>query len=151
MFKTHLAFGLLIALFVSEFLGLEEKLLFISVCVVSSILPDIDTPFSKIGRKFPPISWLFNILFGHRGLMHTIYFPLLIYFIFRAFGQHLFAGAFFLGYMSHLIIDMLNIKGIYFFFPLNRTRLNGFIKSGGVLEWVLFVLILVGIFWFLFF
>ncbi len=145
IFKTHLAFGLLIGLFVSKILNISDSFLFVIIVTFSSILPDIDTPFSKIGSKIPFLSWLLNLLFGHRGLLHTIYFPLLIYFILEVFEKHLWAGAFFLGYMSHLIIDMLNTKGVYFFYPLNKTRINGFIKSGGILEWVLFVLILIGI------
>jgi inner membrane protein len=145
MSKTHLAFGLLVGLFVSEFFGVENKLLFVSIVVFSSLLPDLDIPASKIGQKVRPLSWLLNIFFGHRGLMHTVYIPLLVWFIFISYGKAFIAGAFFLGYMSHLIIDMLNVKGIYFFYPLIRVRLNGFIKANGFLERLLFFAILVGI------
>ena len=145
MFKTHLVFGFLVGLFITNYFGIEEKVLFISICVGSAILADLDHPFSKIGSKIRPLSWLLNLLFGHRGFMHTIWFPFLIYFLLMVFDQKLWAGAFFIGYMSHLVMDMLTTRGVYFFFPLNKTKINGFIKTSGVLEWVLFVLILVGI------
>jgi inner membrane protein len=145
MFKTHLAFGLLVGLFVSEYFDISQKVLFVTICTLAAILPDLDIPMSKIGGLLKPLSWLLNLLFGHRGLLHSIWFPLLIYFIFRAFDKELWAGAFFLGYMSHLVMDMLTIKGVYFFYPLNRVRVNGFVKTGGILEWIVFVLIVVGV------
>ena len=144
MFRTHLVFGIFAGLLVSKIFSISEFGLFMAICIVSSILPDLDTPFSKTGRKIPVLSWLLNFLFGHRGLMHTVFFPLLVYFILMLFGKNLWAGAFFVGYMSHLFIDMLNTKGVYFFFPIVRIRINGFIKIGGVLEKLLFVAILVG-------
>ena len=145
MFKTHLVFGLLVGLFMIEYFNISEKVLFVSICVFSAVLADLDHPFSKLGNKVKPLSWLLNLLFGHRGFMHTVWFPFFIYFLFMVFDKTLWAGAFFLGYMSHLIMDMLSTRGVYFFFPLNRTRINGFIKVGGSLEWVVFIAILVGI------
>ena len=145
MFKTHLVFGLFIGLLAIQFLEISEKWLFLGIVVVSSILADIDSPFSKIGRKVRPLSWLFSFLFGHRSFIHTIWFPLIIYAILSAFEKHLWAGAFFLGYMSHLVLDMLNVKGINFFWPLRKARINGFITSGGMIEWVLFIVIIIGI------
>ncbi len=144
MSKTHMAFGLLVGLFFSEFFGIENKLLFVSVCVLASLVPDLDLPMSTLGRKVRPLSWLLNILFGHRGLLHTIWFPLIIWVILMVYGHNLIAGAFFLGYVSHLIIDMLNIKGLYLFYPIIPVRLYGFVKTGGMLEWFLFLAMLVG-------
>jgi len=145
MSKTHFAFGLLVGLFFSSIFGIEDRLLFVSVCVLASLLPDIDLPMSKIGSKVRPISWLLNLLFGHRGLVHSIFIPLIIWGILSYYGWNLIAAAFFLGYMSHLIIDMLNTKGICFFYPLSKVRVNGFVKAGGILEWFLFVFIAIGI------
>ena len=81
MFKTHLLFGLLVGLFMTEYFGISQKILFISICVGAAILADLDHPFSKIGGIFKPLSWFLNLLFGHRGFMHTIWFPFFIYFI----------------------------------------------------------------------
>ncbi len=149
MSKTHFAFGLLVGLFFSGIFGIEDKLLFVSVCVLASLLPDIDIPMSKVGSKVRPLSWLLNLLFGHRGLIHTIFIPLIIWGILSHYGWNLVAAAFFLGYMSHLIIDMLNTKGITFFYPLSKVRINGFVKAGGILEWLLFLAIVFGIIWIL--
>jgi inner membrane protein len=145
MSKTHFAFGLLVGLFFADILGIEDKLLFVSICVLASLLPDIDLPMSKVGSKVRPLSWLLNLFFGHRGLIHTIFIPFIIWWILSHYGWNLIAAAFFLGYMSHLIIDMLNTKGICFFYPLSKVRVNGFVKAGGLLEWVLFLAIIFGI------
>ena len=145
MFKTHLAFGVLVALLAVKFLIDAKKELFFVIVVLSAIMPDIDAPFSKISQKIKPLSWMLSLFVGHRGVLHTIYFPLLVYFLLRIFEQDVIAGAFFLGYISHLIIDMLTVNGVHFFYPINKVQIRGFIKSGGILEWILFVLILTAI------
>ena len=63
MSKTHFAFGLLVGLFFSSIFGIEDRLLFVSVCVLASLLPDID--------------YLFDFVFNsgiHRTLTHSIFF-----------------------------------------------------------------------------
>ena len=145
MFKTHLAFGILVGLAVTEFFDISDKWLFMAHVTGSAILADLDIPVSKIGGIFKPLSWLLNILFGHRGFMHTIFFPLIIYILLTLLDKHFWAGAFFLGYMSHLVADMMNLKGIYFFYPISHVKMNGFIRTGGILEYFLFILMIAGV------
>jgi len=149
MSKTHLAFGVLVGLFFATLLDVDNKFIFVSIAVIASLIPDLDMPASKLGQKVRPLSWFLNLLFGHRGLIHTIFFPLVIWGVLVHYNKHFIAAPFFLGYMSHLVIDMLTVQGIYFFYPISKVKVNGFVKTGGVLEWFIFVAILAGIVWIL--
>ena len=41
---------------------------------VGAVLPDIDEPESYIGRRTRGISDLIHLIFGHRGITHTLLF-----------------------------------------------------------------------------
>jgi|TARA_Y100000310_G_scaffold324156_1_gene385662 inner membrane protein len=143
MFKTHLAFGVLIGLIVLNIFTFENKILFSIFLIIGAILPDIDIMTSKVGSKFRPLSWFLGMLFGHRGLIHTIYVPILVFILLTLFGYSLLGYGFLIGYLSHLIIDALNIKGVSFFKPLIKLHIRGFIKSGGILEYLLLSIIVI--------
>ncbi len=89
------------------------------IAAVTSLLPDIDLPPSKIGRLFWFIAVPLEHRFGHRTLTHSllmlgvvavISYPL-------AWLQPLYWGCVVGGYGSHLWIDMLNIRGVDLFWP----------------------------------
>lgn len=108
---------------------------------VGGVLPDIDHPTSKVGKKVPPISILINNLFGHRGFTHTILATLLVsysFFLLAGIIPDSFRGFYFpfviglsVGYASHLLLDMLTISGIPLLFPLsNQTFRLAKLRSG---------------------
>ena len=137
---THVVFALLISLL------LKFDIFMILICLFGSLLPDIDSPKSLIGFIFRPFSNLFKLIFGHRGIFHSLFFTILLSGVIWIFS-HKFALAFFVGYLSHLLIDGLTRQGVRLFYPF-KVRLRGFCKTGGIFEHVLlFVLILfIGIF-----
>jgi len=47
------------------------------------------------------------------------------------------------GYVSHLFLDCLTRGGVRLFWPL-KFKVKGFVKSGGIVEQVIFVLLLLG-------
>ncbi len=143
MFITHLAFGFLAALFSLKIFTVENKLIFILAVVLGAILLDIDYTASKVGSKVRPLSFFLELIFGHRGLMHTVYVPIAIFIVLSLFGYALVGFAFLVGLISHLVIDSLNIKGISFLRPFNKLHIRGFIKTGGILEYALLAVILV--------
>jgi len=57
--KTHLAFALLCGLFLFKFFKIPVYLFF-PLVLFGALLPDLDTPQSKIGKKVPLISKLAN-------------------------------------------------------------------------------------------
>ncbi len=38
----------------------------------ASLLPDIDSPHSKLGRAVRPVSDILNFALGHRGFLHSL-------------------------------------------------------------------------------
>lgn len=144
MYYTHLAFGFLIALLSVEVFDIKNKLIFILVVVMFSIFPDIDERKSKIGRKNKVISTIINFVFGHRGFFHSIYIPLILYFIFYYINVEI-GVAILSGYFSHLFADGLTKNGIRPLYPIINKKINGFIKTNSILEKILFLIIIFSI------
>ena len=143
MFRTHLAFAFLIGLIFLNFFSFEfNKYLFLSIILVSSIIPDVDLSGSKIGRRIKPLSNIFNFLFGHRGFLHSLLFVLILFLIFIFVKKEILGLALFLGFFSHLFLDSLTKEGIRFFYPL-KFKVNGFIKTNRIMENLMFFVFLV--------
>ncbi|MBN2457741.1 metal-dependent hydrolase [Candidatus Woesearchaeota archaeon] len=144
MFKTHLAFSFLCSIILWPFLSGSNipKWAFVLVFILSSVIPDIDCNSSVLGKRVKVIGWIF----AHRGIFHSIFPAILISTPLLIFFGAGYALASFTGYLSHLVLDMLNHQGVGLFFPLSRWRIKGFMKSGGLAERLLFVLFFVGIF-----
>lgn len=101
---------------------------------LGSVMPDIDKPTSKIGRKplIKPISILIHKKFGHRTITHSVLVSLISLSVFVA-SSYMFRDIFFylysnltigfsIGYMSHLLLDSLTVQGIPIFYPFDKTR-----------------------------
>lgn len=101
---------------------------------LGSIMPDIDKPTSKIGRKafIKPISIYIHKKFGHRTITHSVLASLIgLYILIKS--SYMFRDVFFylysnfvigfsVGYMSHLLLDSLTTQGIPIFYPVDKTR-----------------------------
>ena len=140
MYYTHLAFGLLVALLSLDFFEIENNILFILTVLFFSVFPDIDERKSKIGKKNKLISGIINFIFGHRGLVHTIYIPLTSFFIFYNMNKKI-GIAILLGYLSHLFLDGLTKAGIMPLYQLINKRINGFFKTNSLMEKIFFLVI----------
>jgi len=135
MFRTHLAASLIIGMTILPSFSLET---FVFVFLLGTFFPDIDTATSFIGRRFKLVGWLFS----HRGMFHSAIVMLMLSFMVYVFSAK--AGiAFGIGYASHLLLDMLNYKGVRIFYPL-PYKVKGFMKTNGLAEQALFIACLVG-------
>jgi inner membrane protein len=141
MYYTHLAFGVLSSLLAIDFLKIENKILFILIVVLFSIFPDIDERKSKIGKKYKLASQIINFLFGHRGLFHTVYIPLIFYLVLYNLNRNI-GLAILIGYLSHLFMDALTKKGIRPLAPIINIKINGPFKTNSFIEKILFLVIL---------
>lgn len=134
--KTHLV---ITALFVFIFLSVvANKLIFVIVALIATILPDIDSDSSFIGKRkiFRPIQFLF----GHRGFLHSFTFLFLAVIFFVLFIP-VIALPFFLGYSLHLFADSFTIQGIKPFYPLKKVY-QGKLKTGGKIDLTIFLCLL---------
>lgn len=138
-YHTHTIFGVALAVVIIHFLFIfnirdmnylivgdlfnPDLIKFYLAVILGTLLPDIDHANSKIGRKLPIINKLLR-LFGikHRGLTHSIIGVVLVVLFFHQLhikgwiGELVLLGLI-IGYISHLMADMLNPQGIPLFFP----------------------------------
>ncbi|SFU66106.1 metal-dependent hydrolase [Xenorhabdus koppenhoeferi] len=95
--------------------------------LLASLLPDIDHPSSTLGRLFRFISIPIAKLCGHRGFTHSLLALMVGMTLFQTEIPSNwpiptdFIHAMVVGYISHLIADMLTPAGIPLLWPL-RTR-----------------------------
>ncbi len=141
--RTHLAIGTALTLYFLPFV--KYKAFFIPIVIISSLLPDIDTIRSHLGKKkiFRPV----QAFLTHRGPMHSYTICILISLIF-AFFFPIFALPFFLGYSFHLFADSFTVNGIRPFWPFKFST-SGVIKTGSMLDkTIFFVFLIIDIFLF---
>ena len=140
MFFTHLLFGIFASVLYFNFFNPNINFLIIVFTIIlASIIPDIDNPVSKIGRKFKFVGFIFK----HRGFFHSFLAIIIFgYIMFKLTSKEL-AIAFCFGYASHLIADAMTKKGVKLFHPFSKKALKGFIKTGGFLEWIVFFILII--------
>jgi len=146
--KTHLVFGMCTgittACLVNDF-NITEKIIFASVCIISSIFPDIDIQSSMIGKKVKLISATINKMFGHRGFIHSpLFFSFLYLILFTSQKSLMFkmpwaaimgAG---LGFFGHLVLDTATKGGVPWLYPFSKKKYHiTNVKTGCDLEPVL--------------
>jgi len=142
MFRTHLIFSFLICLLIINSFDIQNKTIFIIIILMASALPDIDSYKSKVGRKIKPVSFLINLFFRHRGIFHSVFVLILISLLIMLVS-HEIAIAFFIGYLSHLILDSLTPKGVMLFYPFSKKRTKGFIRTGSLWENIFFFVLII--------
>ncbi|MEK6886479.1 MAG: metal-dependent hydrolase [Nanoarchaeota archaeon] len=117
--------------------SISNQILFIVFVLIAGIFPDIDHPKSKIGRIFKPFSYLFS----HRGFTHSLLVLPVISLILYKLEYYAFALPILIGYKSHLLGDAITKEGIRPLHPISQFRISGFIKTGGILENIIFVVL----------
>ena len=163
---THSVFGVAALAGYSLLTGEAPPVYAYPAAVISSWLPDVDNPRSRLGNglsrmKNPtlnlltrPISWalraasftLFRTV-GHRTLTHSLLGAALFFMLVSptaALSPDLFA-ALVAGYVSHLVADALNTKGVPLLWPAGwRFRLlPGGVRSGGMVEFLVALVVAV--------
>lgn len=91
----------------------------IVVVLIASMIPDIDNPKSPIGRVLLPLSKYINTHYGHRTITHSLVALCATTLICYVCQCHTLFW--FLGYLSHLIFDMLTLQGVPLFFPFLKN------------------------------
>lgn len=133
LMRTHLAITIF---FILLLIGIvEHKVYFVVIALIATLVPDIDSRFSKLGRKktFRILQFFIN----HRGFLHSFTFLILITLFFTLFIP-IMALPFFLGYGLHLFADSFSVDGIRPFYPYKKTS-SGKIRVGRKTETSVFV------------
>jgi len=145
MLKTHLAFALLCWITVSAALPdtVSRSLVGLSLVLLASVVPDIDSHKSFVGRLARPLSDVIEGFAQHRGVLHSMLLPSAACFALIIAGYKQLAFPLFLGYCSHIIADALTSEGVAPFSPISGLRIHGLFSTGGLLEYVVFVSLVV--------
>lgn len=134
LFKTHVAFGLFIYFVLFSYL--DSWFVFLIGLLIGVVIVDLDCSNSRFGRIlfFRP----FQFFIKHRGMFHSLFFGFVLMIIFGIFSTW-FAFGFIVGFLSHLFLDFLTYRGIMIFWPFFKKRFGMGLRSGGVLEDIIFV------------
>lgn len=137
LIRTHLVITIFfILIFLSS---VNNKLVFVLTALFATFLPDIDTRYSKLGKR--KLARILQFFTKHRGMIHSFTFLLSITFV-LVLVLPVFAFGFFLGYGLHLLADSFTITGIRFFYP-SKKKITGNLKTGGRKEVFLFIILVV--------
>lgn len=115
---THLAFGGFVGA-VAAGMGAEIGIVEGAALAAGSLLPDIDTTTSGLGRWVKPISSHLERRFGHRTITHSL-LGLVILGVLTSWLLFIVPGAWvwlLAGAMTHILLDAHNITGVPLFYP----------------------------------
>jgi len=127
---THIIFAFFILILFGLVLNFPIYLSFFAF--VGALLPDIDTKFKKF----------------HRKLLHNIWFLIISLFVLYNLGfDRAAAIVFSIGFISHLIGDSLTHRGIMPLWPIEKPKFNGPVKTGGLGEYLIILVLLLMIYW----
>lgn len=113
-----------------------------AVGALAGLLPDLDHPQSLLGRRLWPVAWTLNKAFGHRSALHSLAALLLVALAARALLPDWWQIVA-VGYASHLLADALTVAGVPLLWPLKfRFRFLG-IRTGGIIEHMLMLVLIV--------
>lgn len=121
---THISFAGFCYLLLLTSAGVPLSVLNGITVLIASVLPDIDTGASTIGRLLPWASRRLERRFGHRTLTHSLPFTaamaiLLIPLAMADKGAYVCLLA---GYASHPILDSCTMTGVRLFYPVSSVR-----------------------------
>jgi inner membrane protein len=146
-YQTHIVSSVAAGLAVTHFTQVEPTIGLFTGVLLGCLLPDIDEPNSYIGAKTSVkiinknlgISSLVKLIFGHRGFTHSLFATLLVFIPYLlvqtqiigivddSFMQNLLGSILFgvgLGYLFHILGDMLSKSGVPLFMPLTNKRIK---------------------------
>lgn len=117
------------------------------VAVFASLLPDIDDNRSYIGSRFAFIAFPFRMIFGHRGITHSLLMLAILSGLVFFYGNEFnWIIPFAIGYGSHLLADFVTNSGIPLFYPYSQ-RYKFFVtfETGSIKEYVVVFVLSLGI------
>ncbi|MFJ7732550.1 metal-dependent hydrolase [Lysinibacillus sp. NPDC097231] len=140
--NTHIVGGITASLAFAQ-ISSDNPLVLVGAGVIGALLPDICHGGSKIGRKFPIISKIVNMLFGHRSFTHSLLFLFLVMMLLHTFVPYeSISAGIVIGIASHIFLDMGTKQGVKLFFPISMSiRLPLTTKTGSKVEKVVFMLL----------
>lgn len=138
---THALAGVLIALTMTHNSQPIDGLAVVMCGAIGALLPDLDHPKSAISRRVKILGAPIRLFVAHRGALHGL---LAVFLAFMAcltipVNLRLYGLAAAAGYASHVALDALTISGVPLLWPYRRRFHLLPLRTGGVVERLLFV------------
>lgn len=135
MNKTiHIAIGLTLGITIAynTHLSPSHYLLCVAATTLGSLLPDVDTPYSYLGRRLKLISYPIYKIFGHRTITHSLLTWTIILFASPIFNHgnisditySILCVSLYVGILSHLLLDTISTSGVCLLYPLFNARFH---------------------------
>jgi len=121
---THITFAEFVYLLVLTTTGVALNALNALVIAIASVLPDVDTAASFVGRAFPFLSKRIERKFGHRTLTHSAAFVASLGILLSPLYL-LVPDAYvclLIGYASHPFLDTMTVHGVKLFYPFSSVK-----------------------------
>jgi len=127
---THIIGGAVFAGTLCSFtdVNIFENYHYMIACAGFSLLPDIDTTKSAIGKIFFPVSWLICRKLGHRTITHSLLFLVFVwsaFIVLSKFGiitDTNFIKIALFSVLGHFVFDMVTVSGIPLLYPFFQNR-----------------------------
>ncbi|MFH1727086.1 MAG: metal-dependent hydrolase [Pseudomonadota bacterium] len=151
MVSTHLATGNLFFFLVNSGMEYAVSPLTIGATALGSILPDIDTSRSLVGKTFYPVSKLLEKLsfVSHRGATHSIITISFVTIMLVLLGiDKKIVLCFTTGYLAHIYFDSFTPQGVKFLWPFSNKTFNFSVSSQKIItsrsknEYVLLIFVI---------
>ncbi len=108
---------------------------------VSALLPDIDSPESKLGRLIPILPTVLTVTVGHRGVLHSLVGALGMSLAASLLIKIWYASAFLeiftlvlTGYITHLLLDSMTNSGCPWVYPIKTHIGIPLLSTGSFVE-----------------
>lgn len=121
---THITFAEFVYLLLLTTTGVALDAVNAAIIAVASVLPDVDTAASFIGRAFPFLSKRIERKFGHRTLTHSAMFVAglaILLFPLSVFVPDVYV-CLLIGYASHPFLDTMTVHGVKLFYPFSTVK-----------------------------
>jgi len=126
---THVIGGLMFAGTLCSFTDVNvfENPYYIGVCVGVSLLPDIDTTKSLLGKLLYPFAWFIYHKFGHRTVTHSLLFfafawlTMALLVRFGVIADPNYTKIVIFSLLSHYVFDMITVSGVPLFYPFFKN------------------------------
>jgi len=148
----HLLFSFSIVFFAKKIFLIEGDLLhIITGGILTCLLPDIDHPKSILGKRIKWLSIPIAQILGHRGFTHSILAIILCLILFRLqlsqfkiITIDVFHGMI-LGYISHIIADMLTPAGVPLLWPCSFRFRFPILSSNKIERFICTIMLIIAI------
>ena len=160
---SHIVLALASSVALSRATGFIPSPVEVLILCLGALLPDIDgngvitrpgtilknflgkTLSQLVDALVAPLALIIRLLFGHRGITHSLVVPCLIFCLEILISKDHWLS---FGYLTHIVGDLMTPKGVPLFSPLLKSNFSlKIFKTGSALEWsivlILFLYILV--------